>query len=349
MTAENISLVLEDITIVTTEAAIDVFNAQRNYKCKQLFIEDVNKGTMISESYYNELLESSNDGIFMESASDTEISPGGDNKDADRCLDFRFDPIRHRHASGKLNRQLAELIVAAFEASQLAKREKGEANNPLGDLLKHRTRRMDDIIRKLYDGKVISIGTIVDFINRGKNSPSMLFEIVKIGGFGKVKNRKGEIQDNLMEVIISFRLPEIILTKKKYDLCIALDKIDEKCKEQAKARKAYGTRDDRFLDLVSEVGRMREDVLKKYDFNASNSDNCKNIRNKTCYTEKMEDKVLKKYEVGFHLLKNKDSKPEILTILNRIDSQRTSNDDYKFNSINNKPQIIMLARQFGMT
>ena len=346
MIPENISDAFEDITIVTTEAAIDVFNARRKYINKQLFIKDVNKGTMISESYYNELLESSNDDIFMESVDD--IKKIENNINNQEYKSFRFDPVRHRTKSGILNRKLAELVVSAFEASQMAKRAEGKPNNPLGSLIKNKTRRMDDIIDKLYDGKVISIDNIIDFIEMTKRNPSILFDIVKIGSFGKVKNHHGEIQSNMMEVVISFRIPKTVLTLEKYKICLALDEIDKKCKERNKVKNEKGTRDEKFLELVKEIGDMREYIQQEYGFNTSNSDECKRIRNETCYTEKLEDKVFKTYEVGFHLLKNKNTTPEIERILEKINKKSTTNDDYTFSNPNNRPQIIALAKQFKL-
>lgn len=348
MIPENISDAFEDITIVTTEAAINVFNAQRKYISKQLFIEDVNKGTMISESYYNELLESSNDDIFMESVDDIKKIENDNTKPTEEYLGFRFDPVRHRQKLGDLNKQLAELIVAAFESSQLAKRKNHEPNNPLGSLIKHKTRRMDNIINKLYDGKVISIDTIIDFIKKGKNNPSILFDIVKIGGFGKVKNRHGEIQKNMLDVVISFKIPKTVLTPEKYIICLALDEIDKKCKEQKEVKKEKGTRDEKYLKLAEEIRDMRAYLQTEHGFNASDENACKNIRNETCYTKNMGDKVFQKYEIGFHLLKNNDTSPEIKARLDNINRKSTSNDDYVFGNLNNKPQIIALAKQFRL-
>ena len=58
---------INNIYDVITEASLDVFEAINNYENKQQFIQDVHDDRMITESFFNELIESTQS-IFTEAA-----------------------------------------------------------------------------------------------------------------------------------------------------------------------------------------------------------------------------------------------------------------------------------------
>lgn len=329
--------IIDNIYNVITEASLDVFEAINNYENKQQFIQDVNDNRMITESFFNELIESSQS-IFTEAATD-------DAPIEDEYRAYRFDFLNHKRSGADNNFRITELIIGAFEASQKAKEAKGEPCNPLNDLLKHRTKIIQQIINRLYEGKSIAIARLCKIIDKYSVSKSCFVKINRIAGYNVAEKASGDVGDNFIHTEFSMKLPKQVLTKKEYEICKYIRKIKVLKKEQNEIRKTNGTKDERFLSLAEEISEMHENA--PYGFNTKNETQVNNILNETCFTSKEQDKVLVDYTFAFHLNKKKDDKPDVVRAIDYVNTKANQTSDFKADEANNKKQMVALGKQFG--
>ena len=329
--------IIDDIYNVITEASLDVFEAINNYENKQQFIQDVHDNRMITESFFNELIESTQH-VFTEAATD-------DAPIEDEYRAYRFDFLNHKRSGADNNFRIAELIIGAFEASQKAKEEKGEPCNPLNDLLKHRTKIIQQIINRLYDGKSIAIARLCKIIDKYGASKSCFVKINRIAGYNVAEKASGDVGDNFIHSEFSMKLPQQVLTKKEYEICKYIEKIEELQKKQNEIRKTNGTKDERFLSSAKEIADMHEKA--PYGFNTKNETKVNSILNETCFTSKEQDKVLVEYTFAFHLNKKKDDKPDVIRAVDYVNTKANQTSDFKADEANNKKQMLALGKQFG--
>jgi hypothetical protein len=329
---------INNIYDVITEASLDVFEAINNYENKQQFIQDVHNDRMITESFFNELIESTQS-IFTEAAT-------GNAPVENEYRTYRFDFLNHKQSGADNNLRIAELIIGAFEASQKAKEAKGEPCNPLNDLLKHRTNMIQQIINRLYDGKSIAIARLCKIIDKYNSSKSCFVRINRIAGYNVAQKATGDTGNNFIHAEFSMKLPKRVLTKQEYEICKYIKKIKALKKEQSEIRKTNGTKDERFLSLAEEIAKMHENA--PYGFNTKNDTEVNNILNETCFTSKEQDKVLVDYNFAFHLNKIKDVDADVAKAIDYVNTKANQSNDFNADEGNNKPQITALGKQFGL-
>ncbi len=331
--------IISDIYNVITEASLDVLEAVRDYENKQQFIQDVHDNVMISESFFNELKDP-DQAIFTEAAV-TENESVNNNE----YRRYRFDFLNHTDIGAANNLRLTELIIGAFEASQKAKEAKGEPCNPLNNLLKRRTKNMQKIINKLYEGKDIAIYNLCRILDKYENSKSCFVKKSRIAGYNVAKHRNGDVGNNFINAEFVMKLPKQVLTKQNYEKCKYIEQINLLKKQQREIRKTSGTSDPRFHELASQIAEMYKN--SPYGFDAKNDETVKELLNDTCFTSNDKDKVLKELLFGFHLIKRKDGSPDSIKALDYVNSKANQTEDFRMDEPNNINQIKALGKQFA--
>lgn len=329
-----------DIDAAVLESAIDVFEAHMNYTNKTNLIRDINNNVQIPESLYNKLKGLLSDEVVMEAASvDADKTASTPSKKFVYACDFKT----HKSSIAKSNYRLAEYMISAFEASQQAKKQNNEPNNPLGDLLTKRTPRMNELIRALYNGKIEAIYNMINILTRDIRHVSFV-QVDKISPFEGTKNRQGDITGKDILVKFKFDLPVKPLTTKTFEQCEYLMKIKEKQEEQKKVKSTEGTKSEKFLTLAEEIRNMRENA--PYGMNTV-GDEAKHLLEDTCYTDKKENKKMTYHEFALHLIKSKKNTDAVNEMVEKIEKGHNTTSDFSVDEGTNHPHMVALGKQFG--
>lgn len=222
----------KDIDIAVMEATINMVKARRQYSCKQALMEDVRNDVMISEAEYEEFKDDSE--IVMEGVLTT---PTGDrfNVDVDEVKKYRFDFITHDPEIGNKNEEAAELILAVYHASQVAKKAEGKTEaTPLKGLIKARSAKIEAFARKRYTGKTEAIRDLLQVL--ASDTSGRLFAKLKaIVGYQHTEDPvTHEIPGNLVSVSVDMTLPKYPITPFGLVLCREQEKLNKMIAEKKK-------------------------------------------------------------------------------------------------------------------
>lgn len=328
-----------NINACVLEASLNVYESHVQYSNKQRFIEDVNNNVMISESMYDELTNK-HDSIIMES--DTSISASTITEE--EIKRYRFDFLTHNFNTGIQYNRIAQKVISAYEASQLAKQNEDKDVTPLGDLLlqHRRTKEMNKFINNLYDGKARALYSLIGFISKLRLSGIKTFlKVTKITGYNTTQAKHStDIPGNLVNIKIEFKLPKTPITKR--DLAI-LKYIDER-KALVKKMKEVKLKEGVHNEYVILNEKLRKLDEKKPSFNLS-EEQLTQLSRDTCYV--LDKNALVPYEVAFHCKHDKSYDPTYNEIIDRLSKLENTKEQITINAKNNRDQIIALGKQFG--
>ena len=329
-----------DIDATVFEATVNVFEAHMNYTNKMNLMRDINNNVMISESMYNKLNDIISDEVVMESNVDAGNPASTDSKFFTYQCDFKT----HKNKIAKANYRLAEYMISAFEASQQAKKQNNEPNNPLGNLITKRTPLMSKLISALYNGKIEAINGLINLL--GKPGAQLAFvQVDKISSFDSTVNRRGEITGKDILVKFKFDLPVRPLTKIYFEQCEYISKIKEKQKEQNEVKATEGTKSEKFLSLAAEIRDMREKA--PYGMNTTDTKAMLNLLEDTCYTDKKENKKMTYHEFALHLIQSKKNTDTANNMVKSIEEKHNTTTVFSVDEGANHPHMVALGKQFG--
>lgn len=329
---------LVNINACVLEASLNVYESQIQYSNKQQLIEDVNNNVMISEAMYDDLTNNHDD-IIMESDTSTSMTDITE----EEFKRYRFDFLTHNFNTGIQYNRIAQLVISAYEASQLAKQNEGKNSTPLGDiLLQHRrTKEMDKFINRLYDGKARALYTLIGVIYKLRLSGIKTFlKVTKITGYNTTQAKHSTaIPGNLVNIKIEFKLPKIPITQKQLSILKYIDdrKTLVKKMKDAKLKGVY----NEYQFLTEELRKLEE---KKPSFNLS-EEQLAQLRQDTCYV--LDKDALVPYEVAFHCKHDNSYDPIYNEIIDRLSKLENTKEQITINAKNNRDQIMALGKQFG--
>ena len=337
----NISNSIADINTTVVEAMLNVYDAMDNYRNKQQFITDYTNGVEFPESYLEAFNNIGSDDVVMEAA-DTNVDGV---VDTGKYLAYRFDFLGHNAKNAKLNKNIAASILAAFEASMEAKKNEGKSYNKLNGVVIKRDPNMQALINRLYSGKIEALYITLRALKTYESNKSCYVKYDVIP-FGVAEHRQnGNVGNDILEVKFILKLPKVILTKQNFEILEYVETINDLRRQQREIIKTKGTSDPRVTELAKQIVEKNKNA--PYGYDTTNTDACKALKNDTCYTDKMEDKKLVEYEVGFHCLKNAHTSEEDSKLIDKINSfQRGTTKAVLTDDENNTRQLIALAKQF---
>ena len=339
--------VLDDINSVVVESMIEVCCAKNNYDGKTCFINDYNNDVEIpsiyAEMFNDEYLNESSIIMEAEGVSKTQTPS------VDERRTFRYDFLAHTPKGAKNNRAIAELLTAAFLASQEAKKAVGKSYNKLRGVNVKRTPRMQKIIDKLYIGKteaILELNRILD-VYQNNRSCFITREIIPFNA--SVDRATGNVSKEIMEVRFKIKLPKLVLTPQRFDVLKYFDKIRVLQKQQREIINTNGSKDPKVAEIAQQLSELYNNAPYQDLYNIKDNNKMKDLRNETCYTNKLENKVLVDYVIGEHCLKRKDQSQDIKDSLDALSKQ--AGDDFDptaLDTTNNTEQITALVKQFGI-
>ena len=329
-----------DIDAFVLESAINVFEAHMNYANKMNLIRDISNNVTIPESLYNKLNDMISDKVVMEASVDT----GKTVSTPSKFFTYQCDFKTHNPSIAKSNYRLAEYMISAFEASQQAKKQNNEPNNPLEDLLIKRTPLMNKLIGALYNGKIEAVYKLINLLKRDTRGVSFV-QVDKISPFNGTQNRQGEITGKDTSVKFKFDLPVRPLSKIDFEKCEYLSKIKNKQKEQNAVKAAEGTRSEKFLSLAEEIRDIR--AKAPYGMNTTDSEANKHLIEDTCYTDKKENRKMSYHEFALHLIKSTKNTEDTNRMVDSIEKDHNISSDFAVDEGANHDHMVALGKQFG--
>lgn len=323
----------KEIDYAVMEATMNVVASRERYRSKQRLIEDINNDVWISEEEYNELSNIEDDVITEYSAT---IGGAKYDIDKDEFIAFRLDPWTHNLEVGKYNRKVAELAIAAYEASHKAK---GFNGVPLKSLIPKRCSKIEEIARKRYVGKHEALCDLVQMVQAAKNNCFMT--IRSIVGLGHVKNSNNEIDPDLVWVSFFAKLPKAPLTIPGYILCktrAEYKKLNEKIKRMGQQGELMYK--DQVNDFLSKIRKLESIVHGEVGGYFT-----KNYCNDVCF---FDSSGLQSMVFAEHMRRKPDNGDDINKNIEKISEMATKDAEF-MRAPNNKPCVDLMAAVYGFS
>lgn len=323
----------KEIDYAVMEATTFIVASRARYRSKQRLIEDINNDVWISEEEYDELSNIEDDVITEYS---TTIDGVKYDIDDNEYMAYRLDPWMHNVKVGKYNRSVAELAVAVYQASHIAKGVKGV---PLKSLISKRCGKIEKIAKKRYVGKHEALCDLVQMVHAAKNNCFMT--IRSIVGLGHVKNKNNEIDPDLVWVSFFAKLPKAPLTIAGYVLCktrAEYKKLNEKIKLMGQQGELMYK--DQVNDFLSKIRKLEGIVRREVGGYFT-----KNYCNDVCF---FDSSGLQTMVFAEHMRRIPDNGVDINDKIEEISKMETKTEEF-MRAPNNKPCVDLMAAVYGFT
>ena len=323
----------KEIDYAVMEATMNVVASRARYRSKQRLIEDINNNEWISEEEYHDLSNIDDDVITEYS---TTVDGVKYDIDDNEYIAYRFDPWMHNFDVGKYNRKVAEMAVAVYQASHIAKGIKGV---PLKSLISKRCGKIEKIAKKRYVGKHEALCDLVQMVQAAKNNCFMT--IRSIVGLGHVKNNDNEIDPDLVWVSFFVKLPKAPLTIPGYILCktrAEYKTLNEKIKRMGQQGELMYK--DKVNDFLGKIRKLEGVVHKEIGGYFT-----KNYCDDVCF---FNSSGLQTMVFAEHMRRKPDNGTDINKHITKISEMETKNEEF-MRVPNNKACIDLMAAVYAFT